>query len=312
MSRFARTPLTPLLLFVVAELASQGSDDARRHERRQESGGHPPPNPRLIRVLIQQLGDDSVGKRDEASKHLAASGTAAWEPLREAARTSVDAEVRRRATRAAAPVIEQQLFREQRRFERHVPKGWTWATRSRGHARWPTCHLVGLRRPSLLGPCQRQAGAFFGEAPGAYWCLALSADGKRLIAGGNDRIARVFDVLTGKQLTQLVGHGGAVWGAVLSPDGKQAITGGWDKSLRRLGRGHRQAARGVRWGARGRALSGAVVGRSAAGGGTFCQGGRTGNRQALGRDQTPGAVAPFAVTRWRSRASPFHRTTSSC
>jgi WD40 repeat protein len=65
------------------------------------------------------------------------------------------------------------------------------------------------------------------------WALSLSPDGRRLIIGSNDRLARVFDMKTGKLIQELRGHTGPVYGAaLLPPDGKRAVTGGMDRSLR--------------------------------------------------------------------------------
>jgi WD40 repeat protein len=67
---------------------------------------------------------------------------------------------------------------------------------------------------------------------GRNWALALSADGQRALMGGNDRVAHLFDLRTGKQLKALVGHQDAIWAAGLLPDGKRAVTGAKDQSLR--------------------------------------------------------------------------------
>ena len=64
------------------------------------------------------------------------------------------------------------------------------------------------------------------------WSLAFSKDGKRLLAGYDDYVARVFDMTTGKVVGQFTGHTASIWAAAFLADGKQAITGSWDRSLR--------------------------------------------------------------------------------
>jgi WD40 repeat protein len=110
-----------------------------------------------------------------------------------------------------------------------------------------------------------------GANQGAVVCVALSADGKKALSAGKDRVrlwevegSRVlheierggvismafapdgrqcllgeeFDTLvlvdpeTGKELGSLVGHGGGVSSVGFSPDGKQALSGGWDRTVR--------------------------------------------------------------------------------
>jgi len=52
------------------------------------------------------------------------------------------------------------------------------------------------------------------------WSVAFSPDGKHLVCGGQDKLIRVWDVSTGKELGQFRGHDGTVVGLAFSPDGK--------------------------------------------------------------------------------------------
>ncbi len=67
-------------------------------------------------------------------------------------------------------------------------------------------------------------------------CLALSADGKRLAAGGCDRLARVWDVAGGAAKAAPVAtadsHSDWVLGVAFSKDGKQLATASRDKTAK--------------------------------------------------------------------------------
>ncbi len=71
--------------------------------------------------------------------------------------------------------------------------------------------------------------------------IALSPDGRTLLAGCEDNTARLWDVATGTPLGEPLGHSGSVDCVAFSPDGKTILTGCasgtaqlWDFSTRRL------------------------------------------------------------------------------
>jgi WD40 repeat protein len=62
--------------------------------------------------------------------------------------------------------------------------------------------------------------------------LALSKDGKKLAAGGTDRIVRVFDVASGKLEHAVENHADWILGVAFTPDNKGLVTGSRDKTAK--------------------------------------------------------------------------------
>lgn len=61
---------------------------------------------------------------------------------------------------------------------------------------------------------------------------AYSPDGGRLLTGGDDGVARVYDVASGRMIEQFRDHTGAIRAASFSSDGKSIVTAGADKTVR--------------------------------------------------------------------------------
>src|SRR5581483_3992692 len=62
--------------------------------------------------------------------------------------------------------------------------------------------------------------------------LSFSPDGKRLAAGADDGVVRVWRLPEGELVRELTGHSEGVYAVVFSPDGKTLASGSYDKSVR--------------------------------------------------------------------------------
>jgi WD40 repeat protein/serine/threonine protein kinase len=81
---------------------------------------------------------------------------------------------------------------------------------------------------------RRQAtGGIFTISPGASVIgVAFSPDGARIVTGGRDHTARVWDARTGSPLLELKGHTDTVRSVAFSPDGTWIITSSDDRTAR--------------------------------------------------------------------------------
>lgn len=66
----------------------------------------------------------------------------------------------------------------------------------------------------------------------AVYCAAYSSDGSRIVTGCEDKVARVWDAKSGKQLSEFKGHTGFVNSAAFSLDGARVVTGGSENTAR--------------------------------------------------------------------------------
>jgi tricorn protease-like protein len=194
-------------------------------------GSPPRADEATIRRLIEQLGDPAFTKREEAAGLLRKIGLPALPLLRRAAAEAKHAEVQRRAARLAE-TINNTAFSQVRTFD---------APRLRGRLGWLQRLVVTPDGKQAVTAGERLAVwdcatgkelRSLGYNRAGYWALALSGDGKRVIAGSNDGNAYVWDLASGRQLARLQGHKETVWGAALTGDGKRAVTGSWDGTLR--------------------------------------------------------------------------------
>jgi WD40 repeat protein len=63
--------------------------------------------------------------------------------------------------------------------------------------------------------------------------VSWSPDGTKLASGSEDKTLRTWEVATGKELSQLRGHGQAVSSLAFKPDDPNVlVTGSWDKTVK--------------------------------------------------------------------------------
>jgi hypothetical protein len=65
-----------------------------------------------------------------------------------------------------------------------------------------------------------------------FTALTFAPDGHSLVSGGQDRIIRVWDLASGKDVQRLEGHNGTVWCLAFAPDGKTLASASEDGTVR--------------------------------------------------------------------------------
>jgi dipeptidyl aminopeptidase/acylaminoacyl peptidase len=88
----------------------------------------------------------------------------------------------------------------------------------------------GLKKPAPSVPLGQLGTARF-QNGGQVFSVAYSPDGKLLAAGSWDGSVRLWEVATGKEVRQFVGHKGWVSAVAFAPDGQTLATGGKDRDV---------------------------------------------------------------------------------
>jgi WD40 repeat protein len=178
---------------------------------------------------ITQLGDDDPAKRADAAKQLEAVGEPALEALRKAADSHADVDVRLRA----ALIIKKITGPEWENILTITgPTTGYWINRVAFAADGKTAFATGGAVIWYDLKTGKEVNRVM-ELQYARPAFCLSKDGSVFLTGHqNDKVVRLGDAKSGKELKTFVGHTAGVYGAALSPDGTLAATGGDDKTLR--------------------------------------------------------------------------------
>jgi WD40 repeat protein len=88
---------------------------------------------------------------------------------------------------------------------------------------WEYRHLRSL--------CRRKMMPLWGHVD-AVRSVAISADGKRIISGSDDKTVKVQDATSGKELLSLAGHKLSVASVAISADGRRIVSGSHDQTVK--------------------------------------------------------------------------------
>jgi WD40 repeat protein len=188
---------------------------------------HAAPDAGEVDKLIEQLGNDDPGKRQEATKRLEEIGEPALEALRKAAGGHDDPDVRLRAA-VVARTIQKQLSGQLRVFEGHSDLVRAVALSPDGRTVLSGSHDQTIRLWEVASG--KQVRQFQGPA-GQVRSVAFSPDGKRALSGDQGGGLRLWDVATGRAV-QAAGFPVPVCSVAFTPDGARAVFGLDDHTVR--------------------------------------------------------------------------------
>ena len=184
------------------------------------------------------------------------------------------------------------------------PARWAGSPSRPTAGRWRPCAAT-IPSSSGTSPCPARLRSLKPLHAGPAVDMALSPDGQTLASAGFDKLVKLWDVASGKEIASLAEHTLGVRAVAFSPDGTLLASGGhdrtaivWDlasKKPRAVLKGHQAAVSGLAFTADGKTLVSASHDRTI----------RIWDiaERAKGR-------RPWKVTRTSSGPSPFRRTAS--
>ena len=99
----------------------------------------------------------------------------------------------------------------------------------KGDVTAPVIMAVTVERPGSsaekVGAARRLVDRLVGHTD-QPWKAAFLPDGKRVLSAGFDKVLRLWDAETGRELHRFEGHSEAIAALAISPDGRQALSGG--------------------------------------------------------------------------------------
>jgi WD40 repeat protein len=182
-----------------------------------------------IETQIKRLGSPVFGEREAAARDLMKSGEAALRPLRIAARSSTDPEVRKRATELANQIVDKVSAREWFRgpTKEGVDRLWI-AALSPGDAE--TVLTLSHDSPPHIGVLwrlkdQKELVAFDSSSmTGA----ALAPKSQRFLTSHRDGSIRFWDATSGKEIRSAQAHNRMAYSVALTANERYAVSSGGD------------------------------------------------------------------------------------
>src|SRR6266851_2569530 len=118
--------------------------------------------------------------------------------------------------------------------EQDYARGLLWLARALETAPEPAADLQQTIRASLSA-WRREIFPLKAILPHPFAVLAaaLSPDGRTVLTGGQDKTARLWDVVTAKALSPPLPHQDRIWAVAFSPDGRTILTGSYDRTAQR-------------------------------------------------------------------------------
>lgn len=86
-------------------------------------------------------------------------------------------------------------------------------------------------KPTLHPPGTALILTLIGHTDGVN-CVAITPDGHCAVSGSDDETLRVWDLYSGRQLSQFEGHSTAVKSVAITPDGARVVSGSADGALK--------------------------------------------------------------------------------